>query len=252
MSDVGKVVPFAPPAPAKWRAFDVFVSDCDALVARIDRWHDPEQKLSSAALERDNCLDQVAAAKEGFRRFNPKAVYDAGGDLRHSHIAKVVGLMFEGFDDKPSSGFVKLMVETISSIDDLSALALESAVREIIKRKPSCRVIATVVAVIEEHIELWNDRERACRYVEQTRLLMIRTLRQREEEAKAEERNYNIRCARSRVAGQARHAQGLSKQIEAARAKLAELTAEHAKAEAWEAEAREALREVEARYAAGE
>jgi SPX domain protein involved in polyphosphate accumulation len=238
-------------APSTWRAFNRFVADVDELLEyKIELYkifspseNDDVRTPADIEGEAEFCQGLVARCRTGLERFDHTENYEEDEDgervLRHSHIAKRVGVLVASFPNaNPSDvdGYVTMLVEHIGGTA-VSELSLETACREIVETQKFAPAISEAMSVINKHIELWRDRRCAIKEAEGVRLAVIRSLRELEQKRKQDEHAQKINEA-CRV---------LKRAMESTRwlqSELAKLRERLAQAEQAESEAMRALRKL--------
>jgi hypothetical protein len=243
--------------PPPWRAFNEFVRNAEYVYECVDGWNElrispkpDEDYRTSGDIEDEaqSCKEVVAKCKVGIERFDRADNYEDGA-LKHSHIAKRLGVMIASFPNAnphAPDGYARMLVEHVGAIEDLTDIALESACREIVETQKFAPAISEVVKVIGKHIEQWERRRWAIEHAERVGKLTIETLTKREEEEAKQEHEREVREATYETKRAIETTQRLAKEIETAKTALAGLMRRHAEAEKRESELMRALRKLTA------
>ena len=210
--------------PPKWREFNRFVDDVDQLV----EFKDELNSMASGDIE-DNaewCQKLVAKCKAGLERFNRRENLDDPDDneseLSQAYIAKRVTVMVASFPNaNPSSpeGYMQMLVEHVSAIEDLTEPALESACREIVETQKFAPAISEVLEAIRKHQEKWWDRYYAIKCAERDRCEALTRALAREQKEEKQAREREIEKATYAAQSAMRATQRLAQEIEDAKTK---------------------------------
>jgi hypothetical protein len=253
------------PPPIKWKDFKRFMHVLNELNEYFDELKScrfgPADSSSMAIGDlEDNaewCQERLAKARAGFERFDHPDNYEPGNDdddgegseLKRSHIGKRIGVLIASFpaaNPGTPEGYQQMLVEHISAVEGLTAVALESTCREVVETQKFAPTISEMMRILEKHVGEWRRRRWVLRDVERMRLETIKTLIEREQKTKKEEREEQIRRASSAATGAMYATQKLAKEIEGKRAELTTLLQRHAIAEQRETALMQALRKLTA------
>jgi hypothetical protein len=166
------------PAPRKLsvpdlRPFVAFVRKCDEVLesynelGKLMRNLAPADELRQSweiESERDDYKQQVAECREGLQRHDPQHRYNDDGDLDVDYIADRLGIMIAtipNVNPHAPEGFAPLLVANVQAFEDLDALVLESACREIEQTMKFTPTVPEMLAALRKHAALWMQRRRA-------------------------------------------------------------------------------------------
>jgi hypothetical protein len=254
-------LPAKPPA-VQWREFNQFASDAKDLREYYDdlckqSWSSSDElyltpdDVECAAEEYDELLGEVRAGFERFERAENYEDDDKMGVLKHSHVAKRIGVLLGSFPNAnphAPDGYPRMLIEHVAAIPRLTNVALESACREIVETQKFAPAISEVVTTIRKHIEQWQRRRMMIGQFATMQKNMIKRLREREAEAAKQKQKDEISKARWAVSSHTRVTEQLAQaiervkaDIETAKAKLTTLIEQHSQAEKRRTEAMCAL-----------
>jgi hypothetical protein len=164
------------------RALKQFATDADQIVRRYRELDDLDTKTYlkiEAATNREQIAKLIDAAKKtatlnerdqatlaqceaALQRFDPDSNYDddGKGNLKRSVIGERIALLVGAFPNSAPCDppvFVRALIEAVSSVD-VSLLALDSAVWEIIETKKFIPAISEVLEIVKKQHEKWGER----------------------------------------------------------------------------------------------
>jgi hypothetical protein len=243
------------PKPVPWRAFKRFARDAQELLEYVKDMRaigfgqdDGDRDAGGIIDDAEWLKELVARVGTGFARFDCEQSYqhdeEDGRVLKLSHIAKrlsVLAISFPAGAPGSPQGYLKMLVEHVSAVENLSEVALESACREIVETHKFLPAASEVLTVLEKHNSDWWHRWRAMETAEGARQAAIKTLREREAEREKEEHDRAMKQAIYAAQNAMRTTQRLAQEIEAKRTELAALVQRHAEAEKRESELMRAL-----------
>jgi hypothetical protein len=215
------------------RPFNAFVRKCDEALESYNELGKLMRNLAPAyelresfeiESERDDYKQQVAECREGLARFDPEHRYNEDHDLDVDYIADRLGVMIAtipNVNPHAPEGFAPLLVANVQAFEELDALVLESACREIEQTMKFTPAVAELLAALRKHQALWMQRRRAINWLEDRCDLTIASLRKGE--AKARE---------NKIAEQRRELMSLEHMLIDARKREAELEAKRREAKA--------------------
>ena len=223
----------AKPKSVKFRDFNTFVEEVDRLV----EFNKGLNEMASGDIEdsAEWCQKLIAKCNAGFERFNNRRENlddpdDDESGLSQAYIAKRISVMVASFPNaNPSSpeGYMQMLVEHVSAIEDLTEVELESACREIVVTQKFAPAISEVLEVIRKHQEKWFGRYGALWYAEENRCEALTRALKREQEQEKQEHEREVERATYVLKYAMEKTQRLAKEIEHAKAVLADLVGKH-------------------------
>ena len=227
------------PKLGKFRDFDCFVKTVEEVREWVEQCDDAfhgknENYYTAASIDGDwNYIESlIVDAKAGFAKFDRDELYDIEDHeefgrfrtVKPDHVAKRLGVMLSAFpaaNPGTPKGYARMLVEHVGAIEKLTAVALESACREIERTKKFAPAISEVFEVLTAHVKQWTERRHAMFDAEDSKNRAVRNLTHREQKKAKEEHD----AALAKAINEARVAVGITqrlvKDIEEAKAKLA-------------------------------
>jgi hypothetical protein len=196
----------AKPPPARWKDFDAFAADADELVElklelqRDMAYPNHEDARASGDLEdlEGWCQRLVTKCEEGIERFNPSENSDDDGVIKKSVVSKRLSILIGSFPNAvphSAEAYTRMLVEEVAAFDELDAIILESACREIARTCKFAPSISEVLEVLKNHNERWDNRYRAIWYTSETLAKAIAAREKWEAEQKVTEAEQKRRQA---------------------------------------------------------
>jgi hypothetical protein len=172
------------------------------------------------------CRELAARCRAGLKRFdrrpeNSEDPDDDESELSQAYIAKRITVMVASFPNaNPSSpeGYMQMLVEHVSAIEDLTEVELEGACREIVETQKFAPAISEVLEVINKHTDKWSTRRLAIRYVEQDLHQAMKRAVEREQKEQKEAHERAIQCSKNALRSWTRDVQRLAEEIEKVKA----------------------------------
>jgi hypothetical protein len=250
-------LPSAAAQPKFWKTFIRFVRDADEVLDHYEAicGHQHNETPDELAETPDWLQQLLTRCRAGLETFDRDELYE--GDepdraLRPETISTRLGVMFDAVgttNPANPSTFLAMAVDHVAALDGLTALALESACREIVETHKFCG-ISELIKVTKAHIELWDRRLDAITFVEKERLRVRESLIAQRERQKKAEHDEKVRQTTFDAKNAMAKTQELAKKVDEAKERLAKLTGPEAEASLAERiEERIALmKEVRARF----
>jgi hypothetical protein len=191
-------------SPRKWKDFDQFVRDADALVEQIDAADAVVTKINSGKkalhdwtkLHNEEKLAKlIEDVREGLRvhdrNDDDDRRYEVDGDLCRKFTSERLGVMVSSYANaKPATPKVygRMLLEHVLSKDP-TACELESTCRKLVEReKPFIPEIGEVIAMLKSEQQLW-ERRRDAVHRAIAEVAYARSCFEEEEAARAEKAN---------------------------------------------------------------
>jgi hypothetical protein len=158
----------------RWKAIEQLISAADELIGRMDELRDCQQRMwvyvypdgaeklpTDEELElSDYDMERLTECHELLAMLDPEKDYDDDGSLKktiiRNRLAALVGAFPAGAPATPQV-YTRMLLERVAA-EDITALALETACREIESTKKFLPAISEVLPVIREHITAWSKR----------------------------------------------------------------------------------------------
>jgi hypothetical protein len=185
----------------RWKAIDDLIWRADAVVERYDEltecqrkiWryvpcHGAEELPTDGELElHEGDMRQLSECHELLAALDPENDYEEDSSLKKKIISKRLAALVGAF---PAGGpatpevYTRMLLEHVAAEEDLTALALDTACREIESKQRFLPAISEVLSVVREHIEAWSERRRAIRGIEELSASLIKQLDRPRKEAR--------------------------------------------------------------------
>jgi hypothetical protein len=232
--------PAAKTKPPKFRDFKRFVADVESLrdyydnvcSERCGKTEDNCWTADDVEADAEWCQQLSARCQMGLKQFNrPQNLEDPNDDesaLSQEYVAKRIAVMVASFPNaNPGSpdGYVRMLIEHVAAIEQLTEVALESACREIVETQKFAPAISEVIETINQHIGKWRGYWSAIYNAERLRLQLISVLVERERQHKEKLHQEKIQQATSRLQGIVRSRERCVKEIEQTKAAIEQANA---------------------------